>query len=43
MINDQWLMINTPTLARGLAGPVSNKELLHNTWREICHVVGKAN
>lgn len=43
MINDQWLMINTPTLARGLAGLVSNKELLHNTWREICHVVGKAN
>ena len=36
-------MINTPTLARGLAGLVSNKELLHNTWKEICHVVGKAN
>ncbi len=34
-------MVNTPTLARGLAGPVSNKELLHNTWKEICHVVGK--
>ena len=36
-------MVNTPTLARGLAGLVSNKELLHNTWKEICHVVGKAN
>ena len=36
-------MLNTPTLARGLAGLVSNKELLHNTWKEICHVVGKAN
>ena len=43
MINDQWSMVNTPTLARGLAGLVSNKELLHNTWKEICHVVGKAN
>lgn len=36
-------MVNTPTLARGLTGLVSNKELLHNTWKEICHVVGKAN
>ena len=36
-------MVNTPTLARGLAGLVSNKELLHNTWKDICHVVGKAN
>ena len=36
-------MVNTPTLARGLAGLVSNKELLHNTWKEICYVVGKAN
>ncbi len=41
MVNDQWLILQH--WRGGLAGLVSNKELLHNTWKEICHVVGKAN